>query len=59
MDVNYLEKQSGLEASVDKVAGVILLELFDGYHVLYLQFAAFLTEMVGLCHRMGNILNLQ
>lgn len=59
MDVNDLEKQSSLEAPVDKVARVILLELFDRYHVLYLQFAAFLTEMVGLCHRVGNILNLQ
>lgn len=59
MDINDLEKQSGLEAPIDKVAGVILLELFNGYHVLHLQFAAFLTEMVGLCHRVCNILNLQ
>lgn len=59
MDVDDLEKQSSLEAPVYKIARVILLELFDRYHILYLQFAAFLTEMVGLCHGVGNILNLQ
>lgn len=58
MDIDDLEKQSSLEAPVYKIARVILLELFDGYHIFYLQFTAFLTEMVGLCHRVGNILNL-